>query len=107
MAVLLWRLTRSSFAFWYLSLFVSYASHVILDFFTYSERGMMLLWPIDSARYESDVTLFYGVRWSEGLISYHHLVTLISEMAFSGLVFVGMWVWMRKKRMLSRSDIYW
>jgi inner membrane protein len=102
MAVILWWFTRYHLMFWFLSLFFSYASHIILDFFTYSERGMMLLWPFDSARYESGVTLFYGVRWSEGLLSAHHLVTLVSELAIFGLVMAVLWVWGKRKSQLSR-----
>lgn len=102
-ALILWQLARSSFLSWYFTLSICYASHIFLDFITHSQRGLLLFWPFDLRRVESGVTLFYGVRWSEGLISSHHLVTLISELGFSGLVITGMWVWKRAKPIILGS----
>lgn len=101
--ILSW-ITRHSFITWYTALCLSYASHILLDFVTYSERGLLLLWPFVVRRYESGLTLFYGVRWSEGLISYHHLMTLASELIFTGLVMIGFWVWRSRKLKKLRPD---
>lgn len=96
-ALILSWINRCSLRIWFIALFFSYGSHILLDFVTYSERGLLLLWPFDLTRYESGVALFYGVRWSEGVISYHHLVTLVSELAFVGLVIGFSWGWERIK----------
>jgi len=53
-------------------------SHVLIDFLTIG-RGVQLLWPFTSARFASSFPLFYGLRWSEGIWSTSHLVTLANE----------------------------
>lgn len=103
-ALILSWINRCSPTTWFIALFLCYGSHVLLDFVTYSERGLLLLWPFDLKRYESGVALFYGVRWSEGLISYHHLVTMVSELAFAGIVVGCFWGWERMKLLSTKSD---
>jgi inner membrane protein len=82
----IWIKQRSGFISWFTITFLSYGSHVLLDFFTYGGRGVMLLWPFTSQRFESSVKLFYGVRWSEGFLAVEHLVTLTTELLFVLLV---------------------
>ena len=66
---------------------VGYEVHIILDYFTIG-RGVMLFWPLTQERYESPIKLFYGLRWSEGLLSYKHLWTLASETLVVAVVFL-------------------
>jgi inner membrane protein len=79
--VISWR-WRSGFLTWFLILFSSYALHVGLDYVTFGERGVMLLWPLTGRRFDSGLTFFYGVRWSEGLWSVQHAITILTELAF-------------------------
>lgn len=58
-----------------------YGSHLLLDWLTFG-RGLKLLWPFVHTRYASPVPIFYGVRHSEGLFSYYHLITITTELAF-------------------------
>jgi membrane-bound metal-dependent hydrolase YbcI (DUF457 family) len=73
---------RSSVAHWFLISLLAYASHMVMDFLT-AGRGVMAFWPLTSHRYLSPVTLFYGLRWSDGVVSVRHTVTLVTELAFS------------------------
>ena len=70
--------------------FISYQTHVFMDFLTIS-RGTMLLWPFSTERISPPVHLFYGFRWSHGLVDELHLVTLVTELVFvvslAGIVF--------------------
>jgi len=84
-AGLAWRRKRSDFGYWLALSLLCYGFHVVLDFFTVG-RGVMLFWPISTARFESPVKLFYGLHWSEGVFSYHHFVTLANELAFVALM---------------------
>ena len=43
----------------------------------------MLFWPLSSHRFSSPLLLFYGVRWSDGLFSIHHLSTVLNELLFA------------------------
>jgi len=83
----MWLRQRSGSVRWFIIALLCYELHVIMDYFTVGGRGVMLLWPFSPARYESSVKLFYGVRWSDGLISTRHLWTLVTELGF--VVFVG------------------
>ena len=85
-AGLIWIKRRRDFLPWFLVLWLSYASHVILDFFTIGGRGVMMLWPLSSQRYDASIKLFYGVRWSEGVFSIENLWTLSSELVLVLLV---------------------
>jgi inner membrane protein len=57
-----------------------YGSHLLLDWLTIG-RGLKLFWPFLHTRYAAPIPLFYGVRYSEGLFSGYHLITIATEMA--------------------------
>lgn len=57
-----------------------YGSHLLLDWFSFG-RGLKLLWPFLHTRYAFPIPIFYGVRYSEGLFSFYHGITFISELA--------------------------
>ncbi|MDP6631467.1 MAG: metal-dependent hydrolase [Kiritimatiellia bacterium] len=57
---------------------VATLSHILIDFLTIG-RGVQLLWPLTEARFTSPIPLFYGLRWSEGVWSSSHLLTLANE----------------------------
>lgn len=86
LAFLIRLIVKSGFWIWFAVGFVGYSLHVVLDYFTLGGRGVMLFWPISSDRYEAPVKLFYGVRWSEGLLNPVHINTLITELLFVLLV---------------------
>ena len=69
----------------FLLTFACYQTHLAMDFMTVS-RGTMLFWPISETRYAPPFHLFYGLRWSDGLVSARHLITLASEVAFIALL---------------------
>lgn len=101
--VFYWR-QRAEFWFWFLISLVSYNLHVIMDYFTLSGRGVMLWWPFSTTRYESPLTLFWGVRWSEGLFASEHLITLVTELLFAGLVMLIIHFTRERKRSLSNAS---
>lgn len=70
---------------WAWLVFICYQFHIIMDYFTVG-RGVMLFWPISSVRFEAPAKLFYGLRWSHGVWSSEHLITLISELGFAALI---------------------
>lgn len=86
LGAVVWLRQRSGFGRWFATALICYELHVLMDFFTRG-RGVMLAWPFLSDRFESPVNLFYGVRWSHGLASPSHLVTLSTEL---GLVAIGL-----------------
>ncbi|UCG22690.1 MAG: metal-dependent hydrolase, partial [Chloroflexota bacterium] len=55
-----------------------YELHVMMDALTVG-RGVMALWPFSSVRILSPLPLFYGLHWSDGLRSWSHMVTLLTE----------------------------
>ncbi|HMP89141.1 MAG TPA: metal-dependent hydrolase [Kiritimatiellia bacterium] len=67
-------------------LFLCYGLHIFMDFLTYG-RGLKLLWPISEERFRPPVLLFYGVRWSDGLFTAKHFITLANELVFAGICF--------------------
>ena len=73
-----WR--RSEFRFWFTLALACYLVHIVLDYLTVG-RGIMLLWPLSEERFRSSFELFYGLHWSDGLISIYHLYTVFSELA--------------------------
>lgn len=88
LAIIVSRILKSGIWIWFGIFTLGYSLHALLDFFTMGERGVMLFWPLTSERFSSPVKLFYGVRWSEGLLSQAHFHTLVNEIAF--LVLVGL-----------------
>jgi len=73
------RLAGGGFGLWYLVALLGYQGHVVMDYFTWG-RGVKLLWPFSDLRWAPPVTLFYGVRWSEGWHTPLHLVTVATEL---------------------------
>ncbi len=71
-------LTRSGLRRWITLGVAGALSHVLIDFLTIG-RGLQLFWPLTDARFASSVPLFNGLRWSEGIWSASHLVTLANE----------------------------
>ena len=84
----MWIIGRMAARIWFLVALISYWLHIAMDYFT-SERGVVLLWPISSERFTAPVQLFYGVRYSEGFISIHHLWTVATELAFALALLMG------------------
>jgi membrane-bound metal-dependent hydrolase YbcI (DUF457 family) len=81
---LVWWRKGSGFTYWFGFVLLCYQLHIVLDFFTVG-RGVMLFWPLSSARLESPVKLFYGFHWSDGLVSINHIWTLLNELGFAFL----------------------
>ena len=94
-AVWLWK--RSGFRYWLTIALICYELHVLMDLFTVG-RGVMLVWPLSSERIEPAVKLFYGLRWSEGVVSAHHLWTLVTELGFVVLLGLGTVLIGRRRR---------
>jgi inner membrane protein len=67
---------------WSLLALAGFSAHVMMDFFTRG-RGVMLFWPLTDERFLSPFSLFYGLRWSHGLVSASHLWTIFTEGVFS------------------------
>ncbi len=65
---------------WHAALFVlaSYWVHLGLDWFTHG-RGVKLFWPFLEDRFLSPVIIFFGVKWSDGLLSSRHWITAANE----------------------------
>ncbi len=86
LAIAIRLIVKSGFWIWFAIGFLGYSLHVLMDYFTFGGRGVMLFWPISLTRYEAPVNLFYGVRWSEGLLNSVHINTLVTELVFVLLV---------------------
>lgn len=86
------RLKRAMLWFWVALL--SYELHILMDFFTVG-RGVRLFWPFLAQRFQSPVKLFYGLHWSEGFCSVHHIWTVLTEALFV-LVLVGGWALIKR-----------
>lgn len=55
--------------------------HILMDFVCHG-RGVMAFWPLTSLRFRSPIVLFYGLHWSDGLISMNHVWTILTESVF-------------------------
>ncbi len=86
--VVAWLFRRSAFRPTFFLTFLLYSLHVFMDFFTVG-RGVMVFWPISSERIQPPFHLFYGLRWSDGVISERHFITLASELCFVVVLFFG------------------
>ncbi len=73
-----------------------YALHSLLDWATRG-RGVLLFWPFFRERLLSPVILFYGVRWSDGLLSWRHGITLGSEILTLAVGFGLYRLWRRRR----------
>ena len=80
------RHSRRSALRWFLIVLLCYESHVLMDSLTIG-RGVMLFWPFSEQRLASPIKIFYGLHWSDGWLSWKHLITLLTEAAFGGVVF--------------------
>lgn len=80
-----WMSGSKRFGLWFVIALASYELHVLMDYFT-ADRGVMALWPLSSQRFIAPVLLFYGVHYTEGLFSIHHIWTVISELGFAAVV---------------------
>jgi membrane-bound metal-dependent hydrolase YbcI (DUF457 family) len=69
------------FWLWTVLALVGYHLHIVMDGFTVG-RGVMAFWPFSGQRILSPLPLFYGLHWSDGLLSWRHMVTLLTEAAF-------------------------
>lgn len=87
---------RQAYRIWFAVALLSYWLHVFMDFLS-ADRGVMMLWPFTSSRFVTPAKLFYGLHYSEGLLSVHHLWTIVSELAFSVLIIGIAWAVGRKK----------
>ena len=76
---------------------------LFMDYFTIG-RGVMLAWPLSSERFAPPFHLFYGLRWSHGLISELHWITLLSELFFVGVLFFGLRYYERRRAGGQRSE---
>lgn len=83
-----WMFCRSAFRPTFLLTFLLYGLHVFMDFFTVG-RGVMVFWPISSERIQPPFHLFYGLRWSDGIFSERHLITLVTELGFVLVLYFG------------------
>ena len=84
-----WAFRRSAFRPVFSLTFLLYSLHVLMDFFTVG-RGVMVFWPISGERIQPPFHLFYGLRWSDGIFSERHLITLASELCFLAVLFFGL-----------------
>jgi membrane-bound metal-dependent hydrolase YbcI (DUF457 family) len=79
---------RGGFRYWFFIALGCYESHIVLDYFTWG-RGVMALWPMVSDRFSSAIPLFYGVHWSDGLVTSSHLLTIVSEAPLALIVLLA------------------
>jgi len=99
----LWK--KSSFFLWFLVLLIGYESHVILDYFTYGGRGVMLFWPLSPERFIPPFTIFHGVRWSAGVYTTEHLWTVATELLMVLVISLAVWFFEGRKRRNSERSI--
>jgi membrane-bound metal-dependent hydrolase YbcI (DUF457 family) len=98
--------------FWFVLAFTCYGLHILMDSFTVG-RGVMLLWPLSEVRVLAPVSVFFGLRWSQGWWSTDHLITLATELPLA-LLTVGAARWLaclrdRRRRItrVRKSDRAW
>ncbi|MGQ9661778.1 MAG: metal-dependent hydrolase [Kiritimatiellia bacterium] len=87
-AAVVWTMKKAQARQWFSLAFVCGLLHLGLDFFTVG-RGLMLAWPFSQRRFQSPLKLFYGLHWSDGFLSWRHLLTLLNEMALITVVLMG------------------
>jgi len=83
-AIVSW-LTKARYRLGFLFALLCYELHVLVDYFTFG-RGVMLFWPITSARFQAPFKIFYGLHWSYGVWHPAHLLTLANELSFAALL---------------------
>ena len=101
---LAWWKNNRNFLTWFIIALLCYEMHVIMDFVTVG-RGVKLFWPLSPERYSSPIKLFYGLHWSDGLLSARLLLTLITEI---GSIFIVMftvnYLKRRKQMIIMKND---
>jgi inner membrane protein len=98
-----WKNNRN-FLTWFIITLLCYEMHVIMDLVTIG-RGVKLFWPLSPERYSSPIKLFYGLHWSDGLISARHLLTLITEIGSILIVmFTVNYLKKRKQMIIMKND---
>lgn len=82
-------LLQRAIAWWRLALvgLLAYSAHLLMDMFT-PGRGVMLLWPIIDQRLSAPLPLFVGAEHSDLWAWRWHLLTLTTELAFAGVVWL-------------------
>lgn len=70
---------------WFFLALLGYELHILMDSATLG-RGVMAWWPLSADRYNLPIPLFFGFRWSDGLWSMNHVVTVVTELLFAGVV---------------------
>jgi len=75
-------------------LVLCYGLHLAMDYLTYG-RGLKLLWPWAEDRFRSPILLFYGVRWSHGILTPLHFITIANEALFA---VICAWILRRMKK---------
>jgi inner membrane protein len=102
-ALLTRTIVKSGFWIWFAIFTLGYSLHILMDFLTFGERGIMLFWPLSLERFVSPVKIFYGVRWTADLLSPVHLNTVVNEFVFVSLVGVILLIMGRKRIVTSNS----
>lgn len=74
---------------------IAYSSHLFLDFFTAGGNGIKLFLPVTDSWFKSPIPIFPAVHHSRGLWHYSHLIPLSFELAYSALLFLGMFYWQK------------
>jgi membrane-bound metal-dependent hydrolase YbcI (DUF457 family) len=97
LASLLWIGWGMRFWPWLGLLLLCYELHVLADYLTWG-RGVMLFWPFTGERFAPPVYLFYGLHWSDGVVSMRHFWTLLTELGFGALMLAMMELYFRKGR---------
>jgi inner membrane protein len=104
-AISVWVIIKIDFWVWFVICFLGYSLHIVMDFITFGGRGVMLFWPLSLDRFESPVKIFYGVRWSEGVMSPVHLNTIINEVVFVLLVGIILLIVEKRRTMTKNKGI--
>ena len=86
---------------WFLVALLCYTLHILMDAATIG-RGVLLLWPYSSERIQLPI-IFYGVRWSEGGFAWQHLWTLFTELTFTAILAMLVWLGLRWRRSSDRT----
>jgi hypothetical protein len=96
---------RTRFWPWLGLVLLCYELHVLADYLTWG-RGVMLFWPFTPERFTPPVYLFYGLHWSDGLVSIRHLWTVLSELGFAALLLAVLELYSRRRErgVVSRSS---
>jgi membrane-bound metal-dependent hydrolase YbcI (DUF457 family) len=90
------------FRVWLLLAFGCYGTHIVMDAATIG-RGVMAFWPVSDDRFRLPFRLFYGLHWSQGWLSWRHVVTVLTESGFAAAVLLLCLAWGRARGGAGRS----